>query len=291
VISSEPPPTNSTSVRHFAQKFQDRNGEANDEEATGRSGGGHDWGVDGAVRPCPCLILDLIPTQLDGSSPLPFRLPLSGRRFGVRVRVVNHKRDTTAMVIDADADAGKGEKSMEKKPPCMRAPYRGHDLGTTFVLFCAADYADLFSSSILYSFYQKVSYFSSWWLWHMLSSALVLYLILSFLARWLITEQLWSRIRFYNYIFSVVRFVKCWCPDNFNILVVRYHMAFPFLFFHILTLSHFRSLIFDDIMSFVHHLKIIDIKTRKIKSRRKYRLARDSYFLLQGMIYTIQSLI
>jgi hypothetical protein len=146
----------------------------------------------------------LIPTQVDGSSPLPFRLPLSGRRFGVRVRVVNHKRDTTAMVIDADADAGKGEKSMEKKPPAC-----AHRIGDTILaqhLFCAADYADLFSSSILYSFYQKVSYFSSWWLWHMLSSALVLYLILSFLARWLITEQLWSRIRFYNYIFSVVRY-------------------------------------------------------------------------------------
>jgi hypothetical protein len=52
----------------------------------------------------------------------------------VRVRVVNHKRDTTAMVIDADADAGKGEKSMEKKPPAC-----AHRIGDTILaqhLFC-----------------------------------------------------------------------------------------------------------------------------------------------------------
>jgi hypothetical protein len=98
---------------------------------------------------------------------------------------------------------------------------------------------------------------------------------------------------FYNYIFSVLRFnILCevFVPGQFQYCSKVPH-GFSFLVFHILTLSHFLSLIFDDIMSFVHHLKIIDIKTRKIKSRRKYRLARDSYFLLQGMIYTIQSLI
>jgi hypothetical protein len=93
----------------------------------------------------------LIPTQLDGSSPLPFRLPLSGRRFGVRVRVVNHKRDTTAMVIDADADAGKGEKSMEKKAPLHARTVSGtrswHNI--CFVLLITRTF---FPSSILYRF-------------------------------------------------------------------------------------------------------------------------------------------
>jgi hypothetical protein len=45
----------------------------------------------------------------------------------------------------------------------------------------------------------------------MLSSALVLYLILSFLARWLITEQLWFWIRFYKYYTcSVVHYIFVW---------------------------------------------------------------------------------